>query len=410
MYKKSLLPILFGFFTIALVVSCDKDFNELGSDIVGEDHYGFEKYSDVTIKAYNQKLGPIASNNLPINPLGYYSNPAFGTTEANFVTQVEMATVDPTFNNTDPTNYQTPAAIDSVVMEIPYFKTLLETKTVDNVVQSTYSLDSIYGPNVNAAGIAESKFTLSVYQSNYFLRDLDPNQSLGESQAFYSDENSTIDGSKIPVLLNNAPISGNNADGHENQNFFFDKKEHRTMTLDDDGNPVYTRSVPSMRLHLDKTTFTNLILNAPDGKLNDNATFKNYFRGLYFKVSNNTNGGNMAMINFKAGKITLYYNEDKKVITNNVTSFERVNKTYILNLTGNSVSLLNNSDNPSYLAAATSTNEASRLYLKGAKVQFPLLTCLARPTLTNMYSEKTAAETQSMKMERSFRLTAADSH
>lgn len=357
MYKKSLLPILFGLFTILLVVSCDKDFNELGTNIVGEDHYGFERYSDATIKSYNQKLGAIASNNLPINPLGIYNNPAFGTTEANFVTQIELAVVNPKFNNVTPGDYQTPTAIDSVILDIPYFKTLVATEEGKN----TYVLDSIYGPN-SATGIAESTFKLDVYQSNYFLRDLDPGQALGENQAFYTDENSTIDGHKVGAPLNNDPNT------RENTNFFFDKREHRTMVLDDDNEPVYTRSVPSMRLHLDKATFTSLILNAPSGKLTDNTAFKNYFRGLYFKVTQNSSAGNMAMINFKAGKITMYYKDDKKVTTNGTTTFTREDKTLTMNLTGNSVSLLENrNEDLNYLNAANSPNEASKLYLKGGQ-------------------------------------------
>jgi hypothetical protein len=371
MYKKSFLqPVLLGLVTILFAASCDKDFNELGTDIVGDDHFGFENYSDATIKAYNQKLGPIASNNLPINPLGFYTNPAFGTTQANFVTQVEMASVDPTFNNTDPEDYSSepghgPTAIDSVVMEIPYFKTLV--KTEDD--KKFYVLDSIYGVNVitgSNQGITESKFRLSVYQSNYYLRDLDPNQGLGELQSFYTDENDLIDDNK-GALLNNAPETGNNADAHENRLFYFDKREHKTVTLDDDGDVVNTRSVPSMRLHLDNTFFTNMILNAPEGKLANNATFKNYFRGIYFKTEEGANG-NMAMLNFKAGKVTIYYKEDKKITSTTTPTFERVKKTYVLNLTGNTISLLHNSqENLNYLNAANSPDEASKLYLKGGE-------------------------------------------
>jgi hypothetical protein len=363
MYKKSFLqPILFGLVTLLFAASCDKDFNELGTDIVGDDHYGFENYSSATIKAYNQKLGPIASNNLPINPLGFYSNPAFGTTQANFVTQVEMATTDPTFNNTDPTNYQTPAAIDSVIIDIPYFKTLVDSDAGKN----TYVLDSIYGPNNITTGISESKFRLDLYHSNYYLRNLDPGQGLGEAQSFYTDQDGLIDGNKLGTPLNNLPTTDpQNSDGHENTQFFFDKREHRTKTLDEDGDDVFTRSVPSMRLHLDKTFFASLILNAPAGTLDNNEVFKNYFRGLYFKVTGGTTG-NMAMLNFKAGKITMYYNEDKKGTTTPVT-FTRVNKTFVLNLTGNTISLLTNTDNPNYLSAVTNPGEASKLYLKGGE-------------------------------------------
>ena len=374
MYKKSFLrPILIvGLITI-IFASCDKDFNELGTDIVGDDHFGFDVDSTLTVKAYNQKLGPIASNNLPINPLGFYSNPAFGTTQANFVTQVELSTLNPIFNNTDTELYVDLPVIDSVILDIPYFKTLTNTDT-DGL--KTYELDSIYG-------VDESKFKLSIYQSNYFLRDLNPDQSLAEQQLFYSDQNNLIDNNKIPVLLNNAPLTDppgdqegtHNADGRENEQFYFDKREHKLTTYESDGvTKKYTRSVPSMRLHLSTDVFYDKILNAPIGQLSSNALFKNYFRGIYFKVENG-NPGNMAMINFKAGKITIYYKEDKITKDNPATTTineykkERVSKSFPLNFNGNTISLLENSnENLDYLNAANnSTQEASRLYLKGGE-------------------------------------------
>ncbi|WP_396195576.1 DUF4270 domain-containing protein [Flavobacterium sp.] len=361
MFKKPYLQqFAFGLIAIFLITSCDKDFNEIGADIVGDDHFGFERYVGATVKSYNQKLGPIASNNLPINPLGFYENPAFGTTQANFVTQVELGTVDPEFNNVDPEEYDVdPTEIDSVILDIPYFSKVVDT---DEDGVRTYQLDSVYG-------ISESKFKLSVYQSNFYLRDLDPEQSLGEQQLFYNDKDAEIDSYKVPVLLNDLPTSDpQNADGRQNQQFFFDKREHRTVTLNDDDEEVETRSAPSMRLHLNKSVFNNLILNAPVGQLANNTVFKNYFRGLYFKTESLGNPGSMAMLNFKGGKITIYYNEDKETTQDGQTVYTRVNKTLLLNLTGNTVSLLNNSnENPNYINTVNNTQEASKLFLKGGQ-------------------------------------------
>lgn len=367
MFKKSYLQqILFGLMAVLLLASCDKDFNELGTNIVGEDHFLFERNIDYSVKAYNQKLGPISSNNLPINQLGFYYNPAFGTTQANFVTQVELDDEDPTFNNTDPTDYQNLPVIDSVILNIPYYSKLIEVEEVEvNGEQerhTTYELDSVYG-------VEESKFKLSVYQSNYYLRDLDPSQSLAERQLFYTDMDAEIDNNKIPVLLNDAPLSGNNSDGHENTQFYFDKREHKTTALNDEEPPVEvpTRSVPSMRLHLNKTVFTNLLLGPSTAHLETNSAFKNYFRGLYFKVENG-NPGQMAMINFKGGNITVYYQEDKKKTVNSVVTFEPVKKTLTMSMEGNTVSLLNNSnESVDYLNATNSSSEASKLYLKGGQ-------------------------------------------
>jgi hypothetical protein len=250
---------------------------------------------------------------LAVNPLGFYDNPAFGTTQANFVTQVELSVSNPIFNNVDDNNYDVlPTVLDSVVLEIPYYSTIKQVEQVEvNGVQerrTTYELDSIYG-------VEGSKFKLSVYQSNYYLRNLDPNVSLAETQLFYTDKDAEIDNNKIPVLLNDLPTSDpRNADGHENSQFYFDKREHKTTVPNETaGQPdVATRSKPSMRLHLRNDVFNAAIINAPSGQLADNNVFKNFFRGIYFKTESLGNPGNMATLNFKDGKITLYYNEDKK--------------------------------------------------------------------------------------------------
>ncbi|MGL2965205.1 DUF4270 domain-containing protein [Flavobacterium sp. XGLA_31] len=375
MYKKTILrPVLVIGILSSLFVACDKDFDELGTNIVGDDHYGFSEYSDAKLSAYNQDLGNTSSNNLPINALGFYNDGAFGNTHANFVTQVAIADANltTTFNNTDPTNYQVLPSVDSVIVEIPYFKHVPEGATITDGV-TPYVLDSIYGEKVNTQTVPNpaAKFKLSVYRSGYYLRDYDPDQSFGVQQLFYTSQDGLIDANKIGIALNDLPTTNPlNADGHENENFYFDEREHKTSVLDDDGvTPVYTRSVPSLRLHLNKAVFNDLILNAPSGKLTSNEVFKDYFRGLYFKTENG-NPGNMAMINFAAGKVTMYYSEDKKTLVAGSSpatyTYPRVNKTFVLNLTGNSVSLLNTVRNADYNAAMSNTGaQASRLYVKG---------------------------------------------
>ena len=375
-----LLALFLGITTL-IFTACDKDFNELGSDIVDDDNFGFNVDSTQTVKAYNQKLGPIASNNLPINALGFYENPAFGTTQANFVTQVELSTLNPVFNNTNTELYVELPVIDSVILDVPYFKSL---KATNSDTTNTYRLDSLFGakPYDQTAATIDSKFKLSVFESKYYLRDLDPGQSLAEQQLFYTDQNTLINDNIEPGLLNNAPLTSplpgtegtQNADGRENEAFYFDKREHKLTTYESDGvTKKYTRFAPSMRLHLNPAIFNSKILNAPAGKLSDNSTFKNYFRGIYFKVENG-NPGNMAMINFKAGKITIYYKEDKLTKDNPVTTevneykLERISKSYALNFSGNTISLLNNLNvNSDYTSAINNTSEASKLYLKGGE-------------------------------------------
>jgi hypothetical protein len=355
MYRNLILKSFFLVSCVTFLCSCDKDFDEVGANIIGDDHFGFDKYEAASIKSYNQPLGPIGSNNQEVNPLGIYTNPAFGTTTASFVTQLEMSSVNinPTF-----TTINNPPVIDSVILYIPYFSRLKDD--TNNI--NTYSLDSIFG-------VKESKFKLSIHESGYYLRDLEPSSQFEEQQLFYTDKNAEIDSYKIGSRLND------NANTIENDQFYFRPEEIVEKTLDENDEVVRTKFTPAMRLHLRKDFFTSKILNAPSGQLYSNNIFKNYMRGLYFKVENpNNNPGNMAMINFKGGKVTVYYKQDVELTPDdpetpvNEQVVDRLKKTFIMNLTGNTVSLLENSnENASYLAATNSTLEAEKIFLKGGQ-------------------------------------------
>src|SRR5574343_221056 len=134
--KNSLIRITAIVLGLFGLVSCDKDFNSLDSDVLGDDHFDMEKYEVQNLVAYTKSTGAVQTNNLAINALGIYNNPVFGTTKAHFVTQVQLATVEPTIGDNPEIQ-----AIDSVYLYVPYFSTLKETVDSENI----YELDSIYG-------------------------------------------------------------------------------------------------------------------------------------------------------------------------------------------------------------------------------------------------------------------------
>jgi hypothetical protein len=125
-----------------------------------------------------------------------------------------------------------------------------------------------------------------------------------------------------------------------------------------------------MRLDLDASFFTSkIIAGAASGKLASNDIFKNYFRGLYFKVEKSgSSASNMALIDFRKGEITIKYKENTSA-----TDATRIEKSIVLNLTGNTVSLLDQSNtNTSYANATTASNINTslgddKLYLKGGQ-------------------------------------------
>ncbi len=371
---KTLYKAVFFCLAVTLFASCDKDFNEIGSDIVGDDHYGFNRDSlSVTVKAYNQAFGAVQTNkntssslNLPINTLGYYNNPVFGKTKASFVTQLELATQNPTFGDS--------VHVKKVMLSIPYFAALTDR---DDDGNSLYRLDSIRG---------NSKIKLEVFESGYYLRDTDASTGLQEPQKYFSDQKSDFDGNiGDPVRLNDSVADS------QNDRFYFDPAEVVTYKTGSNGlQQVDKREGPQMQLSLRRDFFREKIfgLNADGSTLHNtdylfnNNAFKQYFRGLYFKVDNADDSplqGSMAQINFGGGKITITYS----VLTNrkytsgdNIGQYvvdehnhrEREDKTYVLNLKGNTVNLLENENDPTYLSAINNpdpVNGDKKLYLKG---------------------------------------------
>ena len=335
---------------VALFVSCDKDFNEIGSDIIGDDHFNSDLYVSEVV-AFNQNLGSIQSNNLPINALGYYNNPVFGKTKASFVTQVELVAANPTFG-VNPT-------VTKVELSLPYFSELTATDGVTG--DHTYELDSIYG---------NSKFKLGVYESNYYLRDYDASTGFQEVQKYYSGDGA--DFVTNPTLLNDDATSLS-----QNSEFFFSDGEIITYKIVDGEEVVDTRSAPGMRLNLRKQFFQDKFFGpGAAGKLVNNNTFKEYFRGLHFKAEsadNFQNQGSLALLNIRQGKVTVTYTVDIAAVpatpTTPAVEAHTEEKTLIVNLGGNSVNVFENEYKADYTTSVTTgadpINGDFRLYPKG---------------------------------------------
>jgi hypothetical protein len=339
MLKNSFFKTIPFLLFVVLFNSCDKEFNVIGEDLIENNSFGIVK-DTFPVVAYNQKLGTIQSNDLAVNALGIYENPSFSTTTANFVTQIALANINPTFDAT--------ATVKSVILTVPYF--IDKTKTVlkpDGT--STYVLDSIYGPE-------KVKMKLSIYESGYFMRDLDPEEQFLKPQKYFNDQFSDFNMAKIGSPLNSDDALA------QNKEFFFDPAEHVIVTTVD-GKETKSYSPPGMQLNLNIAFFQNKIIKAPSGSLATNEVFKNYFRGIFFKIEDIGNKGNMAMLDFSKGKISILYTEK--------IDSKDVDKSMVLNLSGNKVSLLDESAINSKYESATKDPNINRvkgdsnLYLKG---------------------------------------------
>lgn len=344
------LALAFG---VIFLVACDTDFNELGANIIEDDiHHNNMARIEAGVVAFDRPTGNVQSNNLPLNSLGIYKNPAFGTTTAHFVTQVKLADVNPTFTSN--------AVIDTVYLYVPYFSRLTSTNT-EGV--STYTLDSIYG-NPAAA------MKLNVYENKFFLRDIDANESTSTPQKYFSNDKSLVDAAINPARLND------NTNPAENDQFKISAAQIERRRVVGSTTEVIERFAPGIFLHLNKTFFQDKIVNSPT-KLTNQNVFKEWLRGIYFNIQANGDDGAMATMNFGQGKIVIIYNQDKLDSNGNVTNpVVRERKTLTIDMAAtsaapiNTINFFENNYNAAFTSAIASSDEDfgdDRLYIKGGE-------------------------------------------
>ncbi len=312
--RKILIKITVTVTVVLAFMSCDDDFNTVGSEIIGEVGFQDDLYTSVPV-AYSKKFEKVQTNSLisgvqgnnqltfHANPLGVYNDPVYGQSVYSILSQVQPNQFDPSFGDK--------AVLDSVVISMPYISSVTNRESVEvNLINedgttvtvtetvSTYELDSIY---------QNQAFKLSVYQSNYFLRDFDP--ATTERQIYYSNDIGTNFGSEVEKTL----LYTNDS--------FVPSDEELILTVPDgnDDNTARDRSRVTPRLRVsfsDKTEQEKAILDIftaqfldKEGslELSNTSNFNNYFRGIYLKAEPINNTGNLLYLNIREANITLHY-------------------------------------------------------------------------------------------------------
>ncbi|MFK7782505.1 DUF4270 domain-containing protein [Psychroserpens sp.] len=304
----------------SIFIACDKDFATIESDIVNNNNAtNFDVLSrDFDVIAYTKPLPPVQTNALPINLLGVYNDPLYDQTIGTVVTQLRSALVDADFGSD--------VVLDSVVINIPYFSTPI---SVNDDGETIYELDSVFG---------SAPMKLSIYESNYFLRNFDPSSSINEPQLYYSDQSTGT-----------SPIIDSQLEGTllYNDNNFIPKADQ--IQLENEDGDVTGLQPPGLRISfnaddpLDQAAITywedKIIAKSGQPELSNPNNFNDYFRGVYFKAEPIAGEGSMILFNLasSAANITLHYTKDDEF-----TAGERVQSTYVLTFTGNRANFLSN--------------------------------------------------------------------
>ncbi len=319
--------------------SCDEDFSTLDTAIIDQN---FSTPDTVfSVRAYSTFIGPVQSNNQLSYKLGIYDDPIFGTHAANYLTQVVLSNNNPVFS-VDTLN----PVLEKIVLSMPFYSTSEDDEDGNPV----YTLDSIFG---------DQPMHLSVYESNYFLRDFDPLTGFESPQKYYSDQQDIFE-SQLGTLLEEVPEFIASAEASE-----FIIEDLDTLSF-----------IPGINLELPVAFFEEKIWDQQnqDVLLNNN-NFKNYFRGLYFKTEAIDGQGHQIIFDPTNARITMYYSAETSILddSGNQTSnddgeIDRLLFSYEFTFAGIKVNTFDHQWNPSLeaeIALSDPAQGAERLYVDG---------------------------------------------
>ncbi|MAP53611.1 MAG: hypothetical protein CL605_01785 [Altibacter sp.] len=330
---KNLLPKFTAILlSIIALSSCEEDLSPINSEIIGEQNFNSDLYVTDNLVAFSRKLFPVQTNNLPSYQLGIYNNEIYGRSTVNLLSQVTMELPNPEFGDS--------TELEKVYLYIPFFS----TSTVSDEV-TTYELDSVYG---------DAPINITLYESNYFLRDFDPNSNFEEPQKYYSNQGPLFENFLGPVI------------GTVEE---FTPSADEIIAVEDDPateEDEEERLPPGLRVELPIEFFKEKILDKEgEPELLNNNNFKNYFRGIYFKVTSSSNEGNLFLFNAAAARITLEYTFKTMGADPDA---ERNDASFELSLKGINVNTFDNELNPdiaSQLLTPDVENGEENLYLRG---------------------------------------------
>ena len=351
--QNTLPKIMAILFFIISIVSCQEDFNTIGGDIVGDDSLLSQLDKSQTVVAYSRKLAPVQTNIIPVSQLGIYNDGTFGKSTVNYLTQLLMNIPNPIFGD----SLGQEIVLDSVMLYIPYFN---DNSTEENI--TTYTLDSVFGSD---------PINISLYESNYFLRDLDPNSNFQDPQYYYANQGPIFESN---LLQNDLFL--------EIDDFVPSNEGHVIITNEtaEDGIVTIdtTTIAPGIRVPLSNDYFQEKIVDKEGNPfLSNNNNFKDYFRGIYFKVTSNTDNGNLFIFNPQLANITLYYKffRPREDISGNpvldddgVAIIDTIFEEFILSFAGINLNVFDNELSPEVASAIASPNVnegEENLYVRG---------------------------------------------
>lgn len=278
-----------GLFTIVFftIISCEKEIEGIGVDIIGNGKFDTDVLTS-EVETGNENIERVAANRIQQYLLGVYADNEFGSLKGSTVSQLLLPSVGANYD------YGTNAAIDSVIIFIPYQSTKQENATDGKPV---FEIDSVIGnPDV--------KFKLSVYELETFLNTLDPTDP-SKDMIYYSDK--VFKKATTPFYSDDFKINANDTVA------YIKRYMPDGITVYDIDTIKSATVSPSIKLPLNEAMIQQIFVdNASGPEFESLDAFIHYFRGFYIEATEfTTNKSHLISLNMTTPRMAIYYSNDQ---------------------------------------------------------------------------------------------------
>ena len=293
--KSAFVAALVLVFTV--VVSCEKDFKDIGSGIINNTKFTTESLL-VDVEIENSPITEVTTGNITSEPgtylLGVHASDKYEKIEASIISQLAINTGFKLVSKSYGADTTVVTTIDTVFLRLPYQVTL-------NEEGSAYDLDSIIGNTSEA-------FNLNVYQTDTYLNRLNPADptkfnTFSSKDVFgkTGDElNKDIDFKFIPKASDTTIVI---------KRWLSDNTLHTKDTVKYTSSSSSKTPIPFMVVPLKEDKIKELFLDKYESaEFDSQDAFNNYFRGVILEAKGDK--GSLISFNFNGAtkpSIEVYY-------------------------------------------------------------------------------------------------------
>lgn len=306
------------------VVSCEKDFTDIGSSIINNTKFN-TKDTILEVLVSNAPIESVRADGLELTGgfqgqylLGVHINDDYENIEASIVSQIAININSELVEYDNPDNLQVITTIDTAFLRLPYQATL-----ISNTDKPEFQLDSILGDK-------SLPFTLNVYRTDTYLSSLNPVDP-SKNNKFLSNMDYQKTGSELNELVDMDFVPSTK------DTLIYIKRRSSNGSLYTTDTIRYTSTsntalpLPMAIVPLKKSFVKDVFLDNFGGtNFASQDAFNDYFRGIVIEAKEKTHatgGRGGSLISFNLSNASTQLNPDIQVFYTN--TFLKQNSTEI---------------------------------------------------------------------------------